>query len=119
MIHLLAAAALATDPSDDVAALRAEVAALRAMTYAGVSRNMRTNEPGPEGSMLKLFYADMAQRVYRTAMELLGHDALRIGSELKPQWHYDYLMSYSMSIGGGTSEIMRNIIGERMLGLPR
>ena len=104
----------------DLATARAEVAALRAMTYAGVSRNARRPEPGPEGSILKLFYAELAQRVYQLAISILGADGLRVGAAGdEPDWHHDYLSSYSYSIGGGTSEIMRNIIGERVLGLPR
>jgi alkylation response protein AidB-like acyl-CoA dehydrogenase len=104
----------------DLATLRAESAALRSMTYAGVSRNLRTAEPGPEGSMIKLYWAELNQRVTRLAFDMLGPDVLRIGLFDKfPNWHIDYLMGYSMTIGGGTSEIMRNIIGERVLGLPR
>jgi len=104
----------------NLATARAEVAALGAMTYAGVSRNLRQPEPGPEGSILKLFYAELSQRVYRLAMDVLGPEQLRLGAAgTHPDWHHDYLLSYSFSIGGGTSEIMRNIIGERVLGLPR
>jgi alkylation response protein AidB-like acyl-CoA dehydrogenase len=103
-----------------LATARAEVAALRAMTYAGVSRNARLPVPGPEGSILKLFYAELSQRVYRLAIDILGPDGLRpVPDGTGPAWHHDYLESYSYSIGGGTSEIMRNIIGERILGLPR
>jgi alkylation response protein AidB-like acyl-CoA dehydrogenase len=70
--------------------------------------------------MLKLFLAELAQHVYRLAIEILGADGLRAGSAgSDPDWHHDYLQSCSISIGGGTSEIMRNIIGERVLGLPR
>lgn len=103
-----------------LATARAEVAALRAMTYASVSRNATRAQPGPEGSMLKLFYAELSQRVYQLAMDMLAGDGLRLGPSSDGQdWSRDYLQSYSYSIGGGTSEIMRNIIGERVLALPR
>jgi alkylation response protein AidB-like acyl-CoA dehydrogenase len=102
-----------------LALARAEVAALRSMTYLGVSRNARQPMPGPEGSIVKLFYAELSQRVYALAMDLLGPDVLRTDLGLATDWHHDYLEAYSYSIGGGTSEIMRNIIGERLLGLPR
>jgi alkylation response protein AidB-like acyl-CoA dehydrogenase len=98
-----------------LARARAEVAALRAMTYAVISRNARSAVPGPEGSMMKLYYSDLEQSVTRLAMDVLGADGLRRRSD----WVYDYLRGYSISIGGGTSEIQRNIIGERVLGLPR
>jgi alkylation response protein AidB-like acyl-CoA dehydrogenase len=104
-----------------LATARAEVTALRAMTYAGVCRNMRTETPGPEGSMLKLYYAEVAKEVGRLAMDVLGPDALRFVSRWVPQggWTGNYFYSFSQSIGGGTSEIQRNIIGDRVLGLPR
>jgi alkylation response protein AidB-like acyl-CoA dehydrogenase len=102
-----------------LAAARAEVAALRSMTYLGVSRNARQPVPGPEGSIVKLFYAELSQRVYALALDVLGPDSLRADLGLATDWHHDYLEAYSYSIGGGTSEIMRNIIGERLLGLPR
>jgi len=104
----------------ELATARAEVAALRAMTYAGVSRNARQNEPGPEGSMLKLFYAELVQRVSRLAIDILGAEGLHLPETLRgDDWQHEYLQAFSLSIGGGTSEIMRNIIGERVLALPR
>jgi alkylation response protein AidB-like acyl-CoA dehydrogenase len=104
-----------------LATARAEVAALRAMTYAGICRNQRTDTPGPEGSMLKLYFAEVAKQVARLAMDILGADALRGTSRWdRPLgWSGNYLWSYSASIGGGTSEIQRTIIGDRVLGLPR
>jgi alkylation response protein AidB-like acyl-CoA dehydrogenase len=103
-----------------LATARAEVASLRAMTYAGICRNMRTDTPGPEGSMLKLYYADVAKEVARLAMDVLGSDGLQYVTRWVPDgWSGHYLYSYSASIGGGTSEIQRNIIGDRVLGLPR
>ena len=98
-----------------LARARAEVAALRAMTYTTISRNARSPMPGPEGSMMKLYYSDLYQEVTRLAVDVLGADGLRRNSD----WVYEYLKGYSMSIGGGTSEVQRNIIGERVLGLPR
>ncbi|HXZ61997.1 MAG TPA: acyl-CoA dehydrogenase family protein [Acidimicrobiales bacterium] len=103
-----------------LATARAEVAALRSMTYAGISRNSRQEMPGPEGSILKLFYAELGQRVYRLAVDLLGPELVCLGVTTGiTDWQHDYLGSYAFSIAGGTSEIMKNIIGERVLGLPR
>jgi alkylation response protein AidB-like acyl-CoA dehydrogenase len=104
-----------------LATARAEVAALRAMTYAGICRNLRSATPGPEGSMLKLYFAEIAKRVAKLAMDILGDDSLRATSRWDRPfgWSGNYLYSFSASIGGGTSEIQRNIIGDRVLGLPR
>jgi alkylation response protein AidB-like acyl-CoA dehydrogenase len=130
--RLIEAAAATTGPDgrrpaldDDelagrLADLRAEVAALRAMTYALVSRNARAATPGAEGSMVKLYYADVTQRLYRLAMDVLGGDGLHFVHKHDPGgWTGAYMYSLASSIGGGTSEIQRNIIGERVLGLPR
>ncbi len=102
-----------------LARLRAQAASLRAMTYSAISRNARTPVPGPEGSMMKLHYSDLHQEFGRLSMELLGPDGLALGPDAAVDWAHEYLTGFSTSIGGGTSEIQRNIIGERVLGLPR
>lgn len=103
-----------------LATVRAEVSAMRAMTYAGVCRNLTAVQPGPEGSILKLYYAELSKRVARLAMDILGPDGLRSTSQQdRVDWPGYYLHSFGASIGGGTSEIQRNIIGDRVLGLPR
>jgi alkylation response protein AidB-like acyl-CoA dehydrogenase len=99
--------------------MRAEVAALRAMTYANISRNTKQSQPGPEGSMTKLYFTEVQQRLMRLAVEILGAEALRDEKVGRRHWVRDYLLSFAATIGGGTSEIQRNIIGERVLGLPR
>ncbi|AYJ84863.1 acyl-CoA dehydrogenase (plasmid) [Sphingomonas paeninsulae] len=95
---------------------RAEIAALRAMTYMGISRPGDT--PGPEGSMIALGYGELNQRVHRVAMEIIGSSSLDLDS-WSSKWGVAYLDSFRQTIAGGTSEIRRNIIGERVLGLPR
>lgn len=98
--------------------LRADVLAMRAMTYATVSSAARTDVPGPEGSMIKVFYADLAQRIHRARMDVIGAHGL----DRDGKYSHDvgeYLYSYASTMGGGTSEVQRDIIGERVLGLPR
>jgi len=91
--------------------LRGEAAGLRAMTYRTLFREPRTPS---DGSLMRLYFAELAQRIYRAAMDILGPEALTDRA-----WTYDYLESYSETIAGGTAEIQRNIIAERILGLPR
>lgn len=106
------------DPSlaQRLAETSADVAAMRAMAYRGVARANRTDVPGPEGAMLVLFYGELNQRMHLLAMDLMGEDALELQDE---NWSLGYLESLKDTIGGGTSEIRRNIIAERVLGLPR
>jgi alkylation response protein AidB-like acyl-CoA dehydrogenase len=107
---------LAGEMAAQLATCRAEAAALRAMTYVGISRP--GNTPGPEGSIIALGYSELNQRVYRLAMDLLAEDSLDMGAT-PGKWGASYLDSFRQTIAGGTSEIRRNIIGERVLGLPR
>ena len=112
---------IADEPlAERLAQARADCAALRALTYLGISKNVNSDQPGPEGSMLKLQYADLAKRVYRLGIEILGTRSLAIPEDEDDTFWIDaHLLAYSTSIGGGTSEIQRNIIAERVLGLPR
>ncbi|MGI9576700.1 MAG: acyl-CoA dehydrogenase family protein [Microthrixaceae bacterium] len=103
-----------------LATARAEVAALRAMTIAGISRTARSGMPGPEGSMIRLFHGELHKRVYALALEIIGSEALRLSSvDGEGVWTGPYLQSFAYTIGGGTTDIQRNIVGERVLALPR
>jgi alkylation response protein AidB-like acyl-CoA dehydrogenase len=79
--------------------------------------------PGPEGSALKLYWSEMSQRLHHTALDVLGDDApLWRGAVDNPgdgEWQRSWLYYLSSSIFAGTNEIQRNIIGERVLDLPR
>jgi alkylation response protein AidB-like acyl-CoA dehydrogenase len=105
----------ATGPhARELAGLRAEAAALRALTL----RTLFRQEATPfDGSMVRLFFGELSQRIYRLAMDILGPSN---AEAVQPDdWVHDYLESFSETIAGGTAEIQRNIIGERILGLPR
>jgi len=106
--------------ASELGRLKGEVAALRAMTYMSASRGLRQDMPGPEGTYLALMYAELKQAVSRCAVDILGPRALERPLKLDPEeWVHYYLRAFAATIGGGTSEIRRNIIGERVLGLPR
>ncbi|WP_157215403.1 acyl-CoA dehydrogenase family protein [Flavisphingomonas formosensis] len=101
----------------DLATLRAEVLALRSLTAASVSRGMREEVPGAEGNIVALWFGELSRRVHAAALDLLGPRGLERGGD--HDWPLHYLEAYKWAIGGGTSEIRRNAIGERVLGLPK
>jgi alkylation response protein AidB-like acyl-CoA dehydrogenase len=78
-------------------------------------------QPGPEGSITKLFAAEHNQRVQDLAVEILGARAMAwpLSDEQAGSTVRGFLRSRANTIEGGTSEIMRNILGERVLGLPK
>ena len=88
-----------------------------------VSRLSRGLDPGPEGSALKLYWSEMSKRFHDTAMAVLGDASpLWKGADENPgdgQWQRSWLYYQASSIWAGTNEIQRNVIGERVLGLPR
>jgi alkylation response protein AidB-like acyl-CoA dehydrogenase len=104
--------------AEQLAQMRAEVAALRAMTYRNISEVVRTGQPGPEASVIRLFTSELGQRLERMAVLLLGEEVLdfRYGDD---DLVAEYLRGHASTIAGGSSQIQRDIIAERMLGLPK
>lgn len=83
-----------------------------------LSKMSKHKVPGPEGSILKIYWSEMNQRLQQTAMEVLGpFSQLRAFDDNR--WGYGYLRSRANTIEAGTSEILRNIVAERVLGLPK
>jgi len=101
-----------------IADARAEVASLRAMTTLMVSRIARQDLPGPEGSLVKLRYGEVSQRIHALGVDVLGVDGLEFVPD-DQALVYGYLASLAATIGGGTAEIQRDIVAERLLGLSR
>tara|TARA_Y100000746_G_scaffold230596_1_gene242485 strand:+ start:874 stop:2085 length:1212 start_codon:yes stop_codon:yes gene_type:complete len=114
---------------DRITELWIQAEALR-LTNWRAREGSKSGNPGPEGSVGKLMSAEMNQKIYELCMEIIGPEALTFeagyernraegssfarGSNLK----YSFLRSRANTIEGGTSEVMRNILGERVLGLP-
>ena len=95
----------------------------RLLAYKQVTEVMRTGAPGPEGSYLKLVWSETDQRMKELAIEVEGpYAALARGSARaldEGRWEYEYLWSRAATIYAGTSEVQRNVIAQRVLGLPR
>jgi alkylation response protein AidB-like acyl-CoA dehydrogenase len=113
---------------DRVADLWAQAEALR-LTNWRAREASRGGNPGPEGSVTKLMSAEMNQHIYETCMDIVGAGGMlyEAGYERKrpdglrgsdSHVRYAFLRARANTIEGGTSEVMRNILGERVLGLP-
>ena len=100
-----------------------ELRVLRLLNWRTLSRLTKGIEPGAESSITKLVWSDMSQALASRALEVLGPAApLWWDADANPgggTWQRQWLWSKAASIAGGTSEVQRTIIGERMLGLPR
>jgi alkylation response protein AidB-like acyl-CoA dehydrogenase len=93
--------------------LRAEV--LRLTAYRGLTASQKYGQPGPEGSLTKWMWSETNQQLTQFAAELLGPPALTAGG----RWSYELLRARGNTIEGGTTEILKNIVAERVLGLPK
>jgi alkylation response protein AidB-like acyl-CoA dehydrogenase len=112
---------------DRLACLWVEAEVLR-LTNLRAADAAASGTPGPEGSIAKLAHAELSQRIYEFCVELSGADGMLYDSYAmrRPEGAGSlgggagrmFLRSRANSIEGGTSEIMRNILGERVLGLP-
>ncbi len=92
--------------------IRTEI--LRLTAYRGLTAIEKYGQPGPEGSLTKWMWSDANQQLAQLAADLLGPDAL-----VRGRWGYELLRARGNSIEGGTTEILKNIVAERVLGLPR
>jgi alkylation response protein AidB-like acyl-CoA dehydrogenase len=106
--------------------LQAELEALWALTKRNVSQAARTGVPGPGGSVFKIYYADVHKRMAALACQLLGRMTVAMGdlpnvagglSDV--DFVSERVYSMTLTIAAGTSQIQRNIVGERILGLPK
>jgi alkylation response protein AidB-like acyl-CoA dehydrogenase len=103
---------------DRVAREWIELQALKLTNNRALTQLMRTGIPGPEGSVAKLHWSESNQRLTKLALEILGDEA-QVRSADGSDWQYQQLRSRGNTIEAGTSEILRNIVAERVLGLPR
>jgi alkylation response protein AidB-like acyl-CoA dehydrogenase len=106
-----------------IAAFACEAQALRYTNLRQLTRRLKGLPPGPEGSAGKLITSELNLRIVKFATELLGPYAqLDYQAPFafdRGKWLYKMLAARALTIAGGTSEIQHNIIGERVLGLPK
>jgi alkylation response protein AidB-like acyl-CoA dehydrogenase len=117
LIAVAAERGLLDDPryADQLAELHARCEAIRLMSWKGLTDAERYGQPGPEGSLVKWLWSDTNQQATQLAADIVGADALVAGT----RWSYELLRARGNSIEGGTTEILKNIVAERVLGLPR
>lgn len=101
-----------------LAKLRVDAAVLRALSYATISRSTRGLSDGAQSIVPFLFFGELQQRVRATALEVLGGEMLEFNGPWDG-WVRGFLGDRMYVIAGGTAEVRRNIIAERLLGLPR
>jgi len=96
---------------------------LRLIRLRTISAKLRGMEPGPEVSVRKALADEHGQHLMEVALDLAGSHAMLLDhgpfGDVTPLWALGFLYSRALTIGGGTSEVQRNILGERILGLPR
>ena len=95
-----------------------ELEILRLNTNRALTSLSKTGVPGPEGSIQKLYWSEWNQRTQQTAQEIFGAYG-QLSDFDQGMWQYSYLRSRGNTIEAGTSEIQRNIVAERVLGLPK
>ncbi len=108
---------------DRAARLWTEAKILDLIRLRTVSARVRGEQPGPEASIRKVMADEHGQAVMELAKDLAGTQGVveHVGPFGRPDlagWHFGYLFARALTIGGGTGEVQRNILGERILGLP-
>jgi alkylation response protein AidB-like acyl-CoA dehydrogenase len=102
-----------------VGRLEANVDALWRMTQMGIAEAERTGMPAPAGSAVKLRYSELAQEIAELTVRTIGRSVLAGADTAALEAARDYLWSLQFTIAAGTSQIQRNLIAERILGMPR
>jgi alkylation response protein AidB-like acyl-CoA dehydrogenase len=103
---------------DELGALVAEAHSVATIGVRATARSLRGDAPGPEASVRKLLGVEHDQRTQELGLLLLGPEGATTDG-VAGQWTFGFLANRCLTIAGGTSEIQRNVIGERLLGLPR
>ena len=101
--------------ADKLGDLHIRCETLRLMAFKGLSTIEKYGQPGPEGSLTKWLWSESNQQLVQLAADIVGPDALTTGTP----WSNELLRARGNTIEGGTTEILKNIVAERVLALPR
>jgi alkylation response protein AidB-like acyl-CoA dehydrogenase len=101
--------------ADKLADMHTRTETIRLLAWKGLTDVEKYGQPGPEGSLVKWLWSDTNQKLTQLAADIVGPEALTNGTT----WSYELLRSRGNTIEGGTTEILKNIVAERVLGLPR
>jgi alkylation response protein AidB-like acyl-CoA dehydrogenase len=117
LIEAAAQRGLLADPlyADALADLHLRCESIRLLAWKGLTDIERYGQPGPEGSLTKWLWSETNQKLTQLAVDIVGPEALTAHTE----WSYEMLRARGNSIEGGTTEVLKNIVAERVLGLPR
>ena len=117
LIEVAAADGSLDDPviADKLGELHLKAEVLRLTAYRGLTAVEKYGQPGPEGSLTKWMWSETNQQLTQFAADLLGPEVLQRGNP----WAYELLRARGNTIEGGTTEILKNIVAERVLGLPK
>ncbi len=101
--------------ADALADLHVRCESIRLLAWKGLTDIEKYGQPGPEGSLVKWLWSETNQRLTQLAADVVGPEALTGGT----RWSYELLRARGNTIEGGTTEVLKNIVAERVLGLPR
>jgi alkylation response protein AidB-like acyl-CoA dehydrogenase len=101
--------------ADALAQMHIRCESIRLLAWKGLTDVERYGQPGPEGSLVKWLWSESNQRLASLAADIVGPAALTAGTEAS----YELLRARGNTIEGGTTEVLKNIVAERVLGLPR
>jgi alkylation response protein AidB-like acyl-CoA dehydrogenase len=101
--------------ADRLGDLHVRTEVLRLMSWRGLTAIEKYGQPGPEGSLTKWLWSETNQQLAQLAVDVVGVEALSADT----RWSFELLRSRGNSIEGGTTEVLKNIVAERVLGLPK
>lgn len=114
---------LVEDPfiQDKMASLYARIRGALLTYYRNITHTLKNGRPGPESSLDKLLVSELTKELFDFALTIQEHHGQLVYEDalFDRSWQEGYLSSFGVTIGGGTSEVQRNTIGERILGLPK